>query len=401
MIKSILDNDLYKFTMQLAVLELFPKAEAEYRFINRGTQNFSNEFVEDLRSIIDKEISKLKLTEEEYHWLYENCPYLKPMYLEYLKNFRFKPEEVKICLTEAKELDIRIKGPWHSTILWEIVLMAAVSELYFTTVEKEWKEISKKDCTSESVLAAYEEKIFEIGKALEENNCFFSEFGTRRRRSFELHDHVMKTLVQTRTLTGTSNVYFAKKYGLKAIGTVGHEWIMGTSALVGLRYANRFAFENWIDVYNGDLGIALTDTFGSEAFFKDMDMKLSKIYDGFRHDSGDPYRFVDRVIEHYRKIGIDPMKKVIVFSDALDANTAVSLKKYCEGKITCSFGIGTSLTNNSEFFRQSPPLNIVIKLHSINGIPVVKLSDSPEKETGEIDALRVANYIFGRKGLDE
>jgi nicotinate phosphoribosyltransferase len=400
-IKSILDNDLYKFTMQLAVLELFPKAEAEYRFTNRGTQRFSTEFVEKLEKIISDEISKLALTEEEYNWLSENCPYMKPMYLEYLRNFRFKPGEVKVCLTEEKNLDIRIKGPWHSTILWEIVLMAAVSELYFTTIEKEWNGNFQKGCTSKSVLDAYENKILEIGKALEENDCFFSEFGTRRRRSSELHDHVMKTLIEIKTLTGTSNVYFAKKYGLKPIGTVGHEWIMGTSALVGLRYANRFAFENWVEVYNGDLGIALTDTFGSKAFFKDMDLRLSKIYDGFRHDSGDPYDFVDAVIEHYQKMGIDPMKKLIVFSDALNADTAIQLKKYCEGKINCSFGIGTSLTNNSDFFRESPPLNMVIKLHSIDGIPVVKLSDSPEKKTGERDAIRVANYIFGRKGLDE
>jgi len=400
-IESILDNDLYKFTMQMAVLELFPKAEAEYRFTNRGSQRFSEEFVEELRRVIDEEISGLKLTEDEYSWLGEHCPFLKPMYLEYLKNFRFKPEEVEICLTREKGLDMRIKGPWHSTILWEIVLMAAVSELYFTTIEKEWNGSEENSDKSESVLAAYGEKILEIGKVLEENNCFFAEFGTRRRRSFELHDQVMESLMQIKTFTGTSNVYFAKKYGVKPIGTVGHEWVMGTSALVGLRYANRFAFENWVEVYKGDLGIALTDTFGSEAFFKDMDLKLSKIYDGFRHDSGDPFAFVDRVIEHYRKMGIPPMKKVIVFSDALDAEAAVRLKKYCEGKINCSFGIGTSLTNNSEFFRESPPLNMVIKLHSINGIPVVKLSDSPEKETGERDALRVANYIVGRKGLDE
>lgn len=401
MIKSILDNDLYKFTMQLAVLELFPKAEAEYRFTNRGSQRFSGEFVDELKRIIKEEFPKLALTEEEYNWLSEHCPYLKPMYLEYLKNFRFKPDEVKVCLTEDKDLDIRIKGPWHSTILWEIVLMAAVSELYFTTIEKEWKGDSEKGYTPESTLAAYESRILEMGKALEENNCVFSEFGTRRRRGSELHDRVMKILTGIKTLMGTSNVYFAKKYGLKPIGTVGHEWIMGTSALVGLRYANRFAFENWVEVYNGDLGIALTDTFGSKAFFKDMNLKLSKIYDGFRHDSGDPYDFVDTVIEHYRKMGIDPMKKLIVFSDALDADTAIRLKKYCEGKIYCSFGIGTSLTNNSDFFRESPPLNMVIKLHSIDGIPVVKLSDSSEKETGERDAIRVANYIFGRKGLDE
>lgn len=387
--------------MQLAVLELFPKAEAEYRFTNRGYQRFSTEFVEELERIIREDISRLTLTEEEYYWFSEHCPYLKPMYLEYLKNFRFKPEEVEVCLTEEGDLDIRIRGPWHSTILWEVILMAAVSELYFMTIENYWRGHSEGDYIYESALAAYGKKISEIGKTLEGNNCFFSEFGTRRRRSFDLHDIALKNLIRIKTLTGTSNVYFAKKYGLKAVGTIGHEWIMGMSALVGLRHANRFAFENWVEVYKGDLGIALTDTFGSDAFFKDMNLKLSKIYDGVRHDSGDPYDFIDAVIMYYRNLGIDPMKKVIVFSDALNADAAIKLKKYCEGKINCSFGIGTNLTNNSDFFRESPPLNMVIKLHSINGISVVKLSDSSEKETGERDALRVANYIFGRKGLDE
>jgi len=399
-IKSILDNDLYKFTMQMAVMELFPGAEAEYRFINRGKQRFTESFVEELRRTIDEDVSKLVLTEEEYHWLGKYCPYLKPMYIEYLKNFRFKPEEVTICLTEDRNLDMRVKGPWHSTILWEIVLMAAVSELYFSTIETSWNGNGESEI-SESVLAAYGDRILEIGKALEENNCLFAEFGTRRRRSFDVQAQAMKSLVKIKTLTGTSNVYFAKKCGLKPIGTVGHEWIMGTSALIGLRYANRFSLENWEEVFKGDLGIALTDTFGSEAFFKDFDLKLSKLYDGVRHDSGDPITFVDRVIAHYKKLGIDPMKKVVVFSDALNAEAAIRLRKYCEGKINCSFGIGTNLTNNSEFFRESPPLNMVIKLHGINGIPVVKLSDSPEKETGERDALRVANYICGRKGLDE
>jgi len=399
-IGSILDNDLYKFTMQMAVLELFPEAEAEYRFINRGTQRFTEGFVEELRRTVDEEISGLTLTEEEYNWLGKNCPYLKPGYLEYLKNFRFKPEEVEICLTEDRNLDMRIKGSWHSTILWEIVLMAAVSELYFSTIETSWNGHGETEI-SESVLADYGNRILEIGKALEENSCLFAEFGTRRRRSFEIHDQAMKSLSGIKTLSGTSNVYFAKKYGLKAIGTVGHEWIMGISALVGLRYSNLFALENWVEVFKGDLGIALTDTFGSEAFFKDFDLKLAKIYDGVRHDSGDPITFVDRVIAHYKKLGIDPMKKAVVFSDALNAETAINIRRYCEGKINCSFGIGTNLTNNSDFFRKSPPLNMVIKLHAINGIPVVKLSDSPEKETGERDALRVANYTFGRKELDE
>jgi len=418
-IKSILDNDLYKFTMQMAVLELFPEAQAEYRFSNRGNQRFSENFIKELQNAIEEDMPNLTLTEEEELWLRENCPYFKPMYLEYLKNYRFKPEEVKLSLTKEKKLDVRVKGPWHSTILWEIVLMAMISELYFSTIETDWKEkwgqntgavFSDSLCSADSsfssfsyekLLEAYAKQVFEMGKALDEKKCAFSEFGTRRRRSFEIQDQVIKALESLPTLTGTSNVYFAKKYGLTPIGTVGHEWIMGISALLGLRKANYFAFESWAKVYKGNLGIALSDTFGSKAFFQDFTLKLSKLYDGVRHDSGDPLAFVDRVIEHYKRMGIDPLKKGVVFSDALHVRDAIRLKKYCEGKINCSFGIGTSLTNNSEFFRESPPLNMVIKLHKINDIPVVKLSDSKEKETGEKEALRVANYIFGRKGLDE
>ena len=411
MIKSILDNDLYKFTMQMAVLELFPDSHAEYRFTNRGKQRFTENFVEELKRAIEEDMPKMALTEEEYLWIRENCPFFKPMYLEYLRNYRFRPEEVCVALNEDMNLEIRVKGPWHSTILWEIVLMAMVSELYFNTVETGWKENCGKlpfgpEPTAdflpyESLLAAYDERVLEMGKALDGKKCSFSEFGTRRRRSFEIHDRVIKTLKGLPALAGTSNVYLAKKYGLTPIGTVGHEWIMGISALLGLRKANYFAFESWAEVYGGNLGIALSDTFGSKAFFKDFSLKLAKLYDGVRHDSGDPFAFVDRVVEHYTKIGIDPLKKVVVFSDALDALDAIRLKEYCEGKINCSFGIGTSLTNNSDFFRESPPLNMVIKLHEINGIPVVKLSDSGEKETGDRDALRVANYVFGRKGLDE
>jgi nicotinate phosphoribosyltransferase len=176
---------------------------------------------------------------------------------------------------------------------------------------------------------------------------------------------------------------------------------MGNSALVGLRNANRFAFENWVKVYEGNLGIALTDTFGSDAFFNNFDGKLARLYDGIRHDSGDALEFVDRAIEHYKKLGIDPAQKLVVFSDSLDADKAIRIKHYCNSRIKCSFGIGTSLTNNPKFFSASPPLNIVIKLHKVNNIPVVKLSDSGEKATGDRNALRVANYVFGKRGLDE
>jgi len=400
-IQSILDNDLYKLSMQMAVLELFPDAHVEYRFINRGRQRFNENFLKDIRKILDGHFPYIMLTDEEYSWLRAACPFFKPMYLEYLKNYRFDPSEVRVELTEDSNLDLRIKGPWHSAILWEVALMSTVSELYFSTVEKSWKEQSFSDGSGEEiVLDHYVEHIHSIGKELDRHDCLFTEFGTRRRRSFRLQDKVVEVLCGLPCFTGTSNVYLARKYGVRPVGTIGHEWIMGNSALMGLRRANYFAFDNWVKVYAGNLGIALSDTFGTDAFFADFDLRLSKLYDGVRHDSGDPFGFTDKVIEHYRSLGIDPMKKMLVFSDSLHAADAIRLKEHCAGRIDCSFGIGTSLTNNQDFFRTSPPLNMVIKMHSINDIPVVKLSDSCEKETGDSDALRVANYIFGRKGLD-
>jgi nicotinate phosphoribosyltransferase len=400
MIRSILDNDLYKFTMQMAVLELFPDAVAEYRFINRGTQRFTQGFVNELRRIIDEDISALTLTDEEYRWLKTECTYFKPMYLEHLKNYRFDPSEVSVCLTKDNDLDLRIRGPWHRTILWEIVLMAAISEIYFDTVQDQCNDSG---CTQQagSVAVRYSSFIGDIGKELEAADCTFSDFGTRRRRSFEIHDLVIKTLAELRAFSGTSNVFLAMLYGIRPIGTVGHEWVMGNSALVGLRNANLFALENWAGIYKGELGIALSDTFGSEAFFANFNLGLSKLYDGVRHDSGDPIRFADRVIQHYRAMDIDPLKKTIVFSDSLHARDAIRIREHCRGKIYCTFGIGTSLTNNPEFFSVNPPLNMVIKLHTINGIPVVKLSDDEGKETGDSEALRVANYMFGRRSLDK
>ena len=402
MIQSILDNDLYKLSMQMAVLELFPDAHVEYRFINRGRQRFNENFLKDIRKILDGHFPYIMLTDEEYSWRRSACPFFKPMYLEYLKNYRFDPSEVRVELTEDSNLDLRIKGPWHSAILWEVALMSTVSELYFSTVEKSWKEQPFSDGSGEQiVLDHYVEHIHSIGKELDRHDCLFTEFGTRRRRSFRLQDKVVEVLCGLPCFTGTSNVYLARKYGVRPVGTIGHEWIMGNSALMGLRRANYFAFDNWVKVYAGNLGIALSDTFGTDAFFADFDLRLSKLYDGVRHDSGDPFGFTDKVIEHYRSLGIDPMNKMLVFSDSLHAADVIRLKEHCANRIDCSFGIGTSLTNNQDFFRTSPPLNIVIKMHSINDIPVVKLSDSCEKETGDRDALRVANYIFGRKGLDD
>ncbi len=385
-INSILDTDLYKLTMQQAVLELFPEVNVEYRFKNRGKQRFTLEFFFLLKKEIQKMVS-LSLSNREYSWLKNNIPFFKPQYLEFLKNYRFNPEEIEISLDKDRDLEISIKGPWRTTILWEVPLMALISELYFKTIDDDWDYWE-----SEIQTNAYN-KI----KLLTENQCSFADFGTRRRRSFNVQDEVIREFnsfnkdSMKNNFVGTSNVYFAKKYEIKAIGTMAHEFIMGMSILEGLRHSNYYSLQNWVRVYNSDLGIALTDTFGSESFFENFNKRLSKLYDGIRHDSGCPFELIDEAIKHYKKMGIDPLSKSIVFSDGLNVDKAIEIKKYCENKIKCSFGIGTHLTND---FENSPALNMVIKLWSCEGVPVVKLSDTPGKEMGDPDAVKVAKWTF-------
>jgi len=324
----------------------------------------------------------------EYNWIKENEKDFKPMYVEYLRNYRFNPSEVDIYLDENKELQVKISGPLHKTVLWEVPLMAIISEIYFKHHEVYETEgpLSFKD---------YRNLLLDKIEILHSGKCIYADFGTRRRFSFDIHDLVIDVLSKGNSFVGTSNLDLAKKYGLKAIGTQAHEWYMLTSAKESLRYANREAMKKWYETYNGRLGIALTDTYGVDNFLEHFDGFYARLYDGVRHDSGDPYTFADKVIEHYKKLNIDPTTKTIVFSDGLDPKKAVSINNYCSNKIRCSFGIGTNLTNDTG---RTKALNMVIKLRSVDGIDVVKLSDNPTKATGEENALAIAmNIFFGKK----
>jgi len=248
---------------------------------------------------------------------------------------------------------------------------------------------------------------------LAEGNCIFSEFGTRRRRSFKSQDIVVSQMANSNAaesghFVGTSNVFLAMRYGTKAIGTVAHEWFMAHSALYGLRHANRYGMDSWMKVYEGDLGTALTDTYGSAAFYKDFDRIHAKQWDGLRQDSGDPFKYVDDAIIAWKNLGVDPMSKHIVFSNALDFKTPagdpIAIQRYCERKTNARFGIGTWLTNDyvkaSNRLTPSKALNMVIKLRTCDGIEVVKLSDDGDKATGDRDAVRVAKYIHRGTPLD-
>jgi len=384
-IKSILDNDLYKISMMNYVLELFPNTFATYKFKNRGEQRFNQEFLSALRLQINS-LADLKLTNEEYVYLKNTFPYLTPGYIEYLKNFRYNPSNVSINLTEDNNLELSIKGLWVETILFEVTLMSIISQLYFEIIDTNWNYDGQ------------EKRAYEKVKKLSEAGCLFVELGSRRRRSFKTQDIVIGGMVRyskentNSSFLGTSNVYFAKKYGIKCYGSQAHEITQAAQVLNSYNHCNYYAMENWLKVFpNLLIGTALTDTVTVDAFLRDFNKKLSTLYKSVRHDSGCEFLFTDKMIKHYERMGIDPQEKAIIFSNGLNENKAIEVKKYCENKIKCSFGIGTFFTSD---FQNSPALNMVIKLFSVDSMPVVKLGDDGQgKENGDPKAVKFMRWL--------
>lgn len=381
---SVLDNDFYKFTMQSAVVHLFPDVKAKYMFINRGQHKFPEGFGQALRESVDA-MARLKLTKDEKQYLVETCPYLSPVYIDFLSGYRFDPSEVTIN-QDGDEVEVYVEGYWYRTILWEVPLLALISELYYKhTNQERWSD--------EDVIANTNKKT----KLFTDLGVRYAEFGTRRRHSYEVHRIVMDALMNynERGFTGSSNVHLAMLYGVKPIGTHAHEWFMFHAARYGFKMSNAMGLENWTKVFRGDLGVALSDTYTTEVFFKQFDKKFAKLFDGVRHDSGDPIEFANKTIAHYEKHGINPLYKFIIFSDGLNPEKVQSITEATQGKIGISFGIGTNLTNDVGL----EPMNIVLKLTHISHdnsewIPTVKLSDEPNKHTGEDKMIRLAKEIL-------
>jgi len=388
-ITSLLDTDLYKLTMMNYALVLFPEATAIYKFKNRGSQRFNQEFIIELQKQINS-LANLKLTDKEYLYLKENYTYLTPGYLTYLKNFRYNPAKISIWLTKDNDLNLGITGTWMDRMLLEVPLMAIISELYFTIIDADWE------------YKGQEERAYEKIKKLSEAGCLFVEMGTRRRRSFKTQDMVLKEFVRygkendNSTFLGTSNVHFAMKYGIKCYGSQAHEITQAAQALNSYNHCNYYAMENWLKVFkNLEIGTALTDTITVDAFLKDFNKKLTTLYTSVRQDSGCEFLFTDKMIKHYKQMSIDPQEKAIVFSNGLNVDKAIKVKEYCDNKIKCSFGIGTYFSN--EGF-SSPALNMVIKLWAINGCPVVKLGDDGEgKENGDPTAVKFMRWMVKTK----
>lgn len=377
---SLLDNDFYKFTMQYAVIKLFPKAKAKYEFINRGKHEFPEGFADKLKKAI-QELAFLKLNKEEKKFFAASCPYIDPTYFDFLQGYSYDPNEV-IIEQIGTDLSIKIEGYWYRTILWEVPIMSLICEIYYEMLPD--KRVS--DVEVAQIVTSKMEKYDKL-------DITIADFGTRRRHSFEVHDLVIKTLKNhpSKTFIGTSNLYLAMKYNTKQIGTHAHEWFMFHAAKYGYKMANLLGLENWADVYRGDLGIALSDTYTTETFFKQFNKKLTKLFDGVRHDSGDAIEFAKKTINHYVEKGINPMSKSIIFSDGLDYDKVEKITSYCNNKIGYSFGIGTDFTNDVGL----PRMNIVIKMTESlpedgEWTPVIKLSDEPMKHTGNLKEIELA-----------
>ncbi|EPX71384.1 nicotinate phosphoribosyltransferase [Schizosaccharomyces octosporus yFS286] len=393
-VTSILDTDLYKLTMLQAVLEHYPTAEVSYVYTNRSPEMALNEeAVAWLKNGIYN-LKNLRLLPEEEAWLRQRCPYLKDSFYEFMHSYAFEPKNV-VSLEydrDTKDLAITIKGLWKDTIFYEIPLLALVSEAYFKFVDKDW--------SSEGQF----EKAYEKGKRLINAGCYFTDFGSRRRRDHHAQDVMLQGLIKAQQdvegpgrFLGTSNVHFAQKYDLEVSGTVAHEWYMGVAAITkNYADANRIASEKWVQTFGKSLLIALTDTFSTDVFLRNFTANtpddLACVFHGVRQDSGVAEEYIEKIVNHYQSLGIDPSTKMIVHSDALNVDRCISLHNY--GKklgIKSSFGIGTNFTSDfnhvSKPDQKSKAMNIVIKLHSANGAKAVKISDDIMKNTGDKDAV--------------
>ncbi|BFZ53088.1 nicotinate phosphoribosyltransferase [Savitreella phatthalungensis] len=402
-IRSLLDTDLYKLTMQAAVLQHYSDVDVSYRFFNRAPErSLSQNAFEWLRTQVTR-LGELQVTEDELGFLRSTCPYLPDTYLTYLRDLRLQPSRDVALHYEpsTRALSIDIAGKWKDTILYEIPLLSLVSEAYFLHDDVAWTHDGQLERAARKA-----EQLCEAG-------CVFSEFGSRRRRDYRTHDLVMQGLLEgvsrassrgaKGTLAGTSNVHMAHKYKVKPIGTVAHEWFMGTAAVTAdYDHANSTALQRWRQTYGDELGIALTDTFGTSAFLRDFTPELARAYAGVRQDSGSPEKFCGVMASWYRDHGIDPRDKTIVFSDSLDVDRARHLQAVAEKEgIKASFGIGTFLTNDFDKVgtpaqtTKSPAMNIVIKLASAAGKPAIKISDELHKNTGDPEMVAFVKRQLG------
>ena len=365
---TLLDTDAYKLHMQQAVFHHYYDVHVAAEFRCRG-DDLLGIYADSIREQVDA-MQHLTLQDDEYQWL-SGLPFFKADYLNWLRDFRYKPEQVTVVNDNGK-LDIRLEGPWREVIMWEVPLLAVISELAHRYRSPE-TGVEQAVASLENKLAAFST----LTEGLDMSRFRLMDFGTRRRFSREVQQAIVKRLQQEPWFVGTSNYDLARRLDLTPMGTQAHEWFQAHQQISpDLANSQRAALAAWLEEYPNQLGIALTDCITMDAFLRDFGPEFAERYQGLRHDSGDPVEWGEKAIAHYEKLGIDPMTKVLVFSDNLDLAKAVDLYRHFTSRINLSFGIGTRLTCD---IPQVKPLNIVIKLVECNGKPVAKLSDSPGK----------------------
>ena len=386
-ITSLLETDLYKFSMGQAIFHQFPGYKTTWTFKCRNKDvKFTSEMIDEIKHQL-QEYCQLRFTEDELSYL-ENIGakrdsagnvvkkgWIKGSYIDFLRIWRPRYEDFEITDKAECGLSIEAKGTWLNTSMYEIPTLAIVNEVYFRyayNYDELRQQFVRKLNEKVNLL---EQDVYELGA--------FSEFGLRRRLSAECQELAVKALKNAKmngksTFVGTSNVFLAKKYGLVPVGTMAHEWIMCVgqgNRSVNPAYSNLYSLRAWVNEYKVQNGTALTDAITTDCFLRDFDEEFATVFSGVRHDSGDPYEWGDKLIAHYQKLGIDPKTKTLLFSDSLNFEKATKLKKYFEGKAKTAFGIGTFIANDTDV----PALNIVMKTTLCNNGDVAKISDTPGK----------------------
>ena len=368
-INSLLETDMYKFSMGQTIFHQFTSYKTTWTFKCRNKDvHFSEEMVEEIRQQIAAFCS-LRFTEEELDYL-DNITWIKGSYVDFLRLWQPRYEEFTITTDAPCGLSIEAAGTWLNTTMYEIPILAIVNEVYFR-MAYDYDELLEQFKTRLSL------KVEMLEKNKYRLNTF-SEFGLRRRLSAQAQEIAVEALANLKDtdskFIGTSNVYLAKKYNLKPIGTMAHEWIMCTGQgnhKHNPAYSNWYALDAWVKEYGILNGIALTDTITTDCFLRDFQLTYATLFSGVRHDSGDPYEWGEKMIAHYKKLGIDPVTKTLLFSDSLDFEKATQIYDHFKDKVQVAFGIGTFISNDTNV----PALNIVMKTTKCNGMDVAKISD--------------------------
>jgi len=367
-LQTLLDTDAYKLHMQQAVYHHYDDVQVAAEFRCRG-DDLLGIYADAIREQVDA-MQHLRLQDDEFQWL-SGLPFFKADYLNWLRDFRYDPAQVVVTNDNGK-LNIRLTGPWREVIMWEVPLLAVISELVH--------RYRSPDIGVEQALVTLEEKLQDFTRltdGMDMSSFRLMDFGTRRRFSRDVQQAIVERLQKEPWFVGTSNYDLARRLSLTPMGTQAHEWFQAHQQISpDLATSQRAALAAWLLEYPDKLGIALTDCITMDAFLRDFGAEFATRYQGLRHDSGDPVEWGEKAIAHYQALGIDPKSKVLVFSDNLNLHKALDLYRHFSSRVNLSFGIGTRLTCD---IPQVKPLNIVIKLVECNGKPVAKLSDSPGK----------------------